>query len=170
MPSNFYMWFVAALIPMFVGAIYYSDALFGKSWKSVNGFTDEFIAKGNMPMILGVSYLFSVFLAVTMTGVTIHQSSAFQMMMPGVMESGSEAQKTFTALMTTYGESYRTFGHGAVHGALAAIFFVLPIIGINSLFERRGWKYIFIHLGYWVITLALMGGLLCATIQYAPLS
>ncbi|MEM1124806.1 MAG: DUF1761 domain-containing protein, partial [Bacteroidota bacterium] len=34
---------------------------------------------------------------------------------------------------------------------------------MNALFERRGWKYIWIHTGYWFITLALIGGLLCAT-------
>jgi hypothetical protein len=43
---------------------------------------------------------------------------------------------------------------------------VLPLIGINSLFERKSFKYIFIHTGYWIISLALMGGVLC---QFLPL-
>jgi hypothetical protein len=43
---------------------------------------------------------------------------------------------------------------------LAAIFIVLPIIGINSIFERKSFKYVLIHVGYWALTLALMGGVI----------
>jgi hypothetical protein len=37
----------------------------------------------------------------------------------------------------------------------------LPIIGINALFERRGFKYIAINVGYWVVSMAIMGGIIC---------
>jgi hypothetical protein len=58
-------------------------------------------------------------------------------------------------------DSFRTFKHGMLHGIITSIFLVLPIIGINALFERRGAKYIFIHVGFWAICFALMGGILC---------
>ena len=61
----------------------------------------------------------------------------------------------------TYGNRFRTFKHGALHGTIAALFFSLPILGTMSLFERKGFRYIAIHVGYWVVTLALMGGALC---------
>jgi hypothetical protein len=48
-----------------------------------------------------------------------------------------------------------------LHGAIGALFFVLPVLGINALFERKGWKYILINVGYWVLTLAIMGAILC---------
>ena len=167
MPTNYYMLFITALIPMFVGAIYYSDFLFGKSWKATNGFTDEFLAKGNMPLILGVSYVFSLFITMNLYGMVIHQMHVFQMMLPpGGAEWSAELKDQFNGLMATFGDSYRTFGHGAFHGVIVALLFVTPIIGINSLFERRGWKYILIHGGYWLITLTLMGGLLCATLEF----
>jgi hypothetical protein len=170
MPTNFYMYFVAAIIPMLVGALYYSPMITGKGWMKANGFTEESLKEGNMVVIFGVSYLFSVLLAVTVGGIVIHQSGAAQMMIPQMLESGSTAQQTFNELMVTYGDQHRNFGHGVLHGILAGLMFALPVIGINSLFERRGWKYIMIHLGYWLITLALMGGLLCKTLVYAPLS
>lgn len=170
MPINYYMWFVAALIPMVIGAIYYHEKVFGTAWMKANGFSKEHVASGNMAVILGVSYLFSLFLAVTLTGIVIHQNGAFQMMMPPAgAEMSNETKEAFMELMGQYGGNFRTFGHGVLHGVLAAIMFALPILGINALFERRGWKYILIHAGYWVITLALMGGLLCATLEYAPL-
>ena len=170
MPTNFYMFFVAALIPMVIGAIYYHPKVFGNSWMKVNGFTEESLKGGNMAVIFGVSYVFSVLLAMALGGLTIHQTGAFSMMAPDIGVSGSQAQADFNALMETYGSTGRTFGHGALHGVFAGIFIALPIIGVNALFERRGWKYTLIHLGYWIITLALMGGLICQTIQFAPLS
>ena len=170
MPTNFYMFFVAAIIPMIVGAIYYNPKVVGNTWMKINGFTEESLKSGNMAVIFGVSYLFSLFLAFTMSGMVIHQGAVFQMMAPEVFESGSAAQQQFNELMTTYGMNHRSFSHGVLHGGFAAIMFALPLIGINALFERRGWKYVLVHTGYWFISLALMGGLLCATLQYAPVS
>ena len=63
--------------------------------------------------------------------------------------------------LAKYGRKFLSFRHGALHGVIAALFGIWPVIGINALFERRGWKYTAIHLGYWVITFALMGGVIC---------
>lgn len=164
------MYFVAALIPLLVGAVYYHPAVAGKAWMNSNKFTESDLEGANMAKIFGLTFIFSVLIAFTMGGLVIHQSAVFQMMMPEVAVSGSATQAEFNTLMQTYGGSFRTFGHGALHGALCAVFFIMPIIGINSLFERRGWKYIMIHTIYWAISLALMGGLLCQTLQFAPLS
>ena len=168
-PSNFWMYFIAALIPMIVGAIYYHPKVFGTSWMKINGFTEETLKKGNMAVIFGVSYLFSLFIATTMAGISIHQGAVAQLMMPEIMDSGSAAQQQFNDLMSTYGTRFRSFGHGAIHGIFFTIFLVLPLIGINSLFERRGWKYIWVHTGYWAISLILMAGLLCSTLEWAPI-
>ncbi len=160
------MFFVAALIPMIVGAIYYHPKVVGNAWMKTNGFTEESLQEGNMALIFGLSYFFSFLLAFFYSGMVIHQSSMFSLFVPEIMESGSEIQQDFNALMAKYGDRHRNFGHGAVHGVFTTIFFVLPLIAVNSLFERRGWKYIMIHFGYWFITLVLMGGLLCATLNY----
>jgi hypothetical protein len=53
-----------------------------------------------------------------------------------------------------------------MHGSMAGLFFALPILGINAIFERRGLKYTLLHTGYWVITLGLIGGVLCQTLEY----
>ena len=170
MPINWYMYLVAALIPMLIGFVYYNPKVIGNAWMKVNNFTPESLEGGNMAVIFGVSFLFSLMIAFVLGGIAIHQSSVFGLLAPEIFESGSQTQQDFNALMGTYGDRYRTFSHGAVHGLTVAIFIALPIIGINSLFERRGWKYIWIHLGYWAISLALMGGLLCATLEFEPLS
>ena len=171
MPINWYMFFVAGLIPILVGFVFYHKKVIGTIWMNVNGFTEESIKAKNPNMLVTflVSYLFSVMVSFIMTNFVIHQLGAFGMMAPEIFETGSSAQATFNELMEKYGESNRSFGHGAAHGMFTAIFIALPIIGINALFEMRGWKYILLHFVYWLICLTLIGGLLCATIEYAPL-
>lgn len=165
-PENWYMLLAAALIPMVVGSIYYGP-LFGKKWMAANKFTEEYIAEGNMFIILGLSYFLSVMLALSVTGLVIHQAN-----IPGLFmdfdPTGPEVAE-MKAFMTNYGGVHRTFTHGAFHGMLMGIFLIGPIVSINALFERRGAAYIFIHIGYWIITLALMGGLLCQTLKWAAL-
>jgi len=53
--------------------------------------------------------------------------------------------------------SHRSFGHGFLHGGFLTVFLILPIIAINAIFERRGWKYIWIHAGYWFYYTRLNG-------------
>ncbi len=170
MPTNFYMFFIAALIPLLVGAVYYHPKAIGGPWMRVNGFTDADMEGANMAIIFGVSYLMSFLAAFILSTLVIHQAGVVQMMSPAIAESGSVAQQQFNELMAQYGNDHRSFGHGFLHGGFLTVFLILPIITINTLFERRGWKYILIHTGYWFLTLGLMGGLLCSTLEYAPLS
>jgi len=159
------MIFVAALIPFLLGALWYGP-LFGKSWMKVNDFTEEYLKKGNMAIIFGVSYLFCVMFSFMMSSFAIHQTSIYGLMMPEMSEAGSIIQADISDFMSKYGDRHRTFSHGAVHGLFFAIFIALPMIGVNALFERRSWKYIMIHLGYWAVSSMLIGGLLCATLQF----
>ncbi len=167
MPTNWWMFLVVGLVPMIVGAIWYGP-LFESKWMKVNKFTKSDLEGGNMAVIFGLSYLFSVMVAFFLSGVVIHQGGVAQMMLPEIMESGSPAANEFNDLMARYGDRYRSWGHGALHGAMVAIFFALPVIAIKSLFERRGWTYTFIHTGYWTVCLTIMGAVLCQLLDYAP--
>ena len=77
---------------------------------------------------------------------------------------GGDVQKalpSYKVFMDDYGTAFRTFKHGALHGTMAGILFAFPIVAINALFERKSWKLIFVYAGYWIITLAIMGGIIC---------
>lgn len=85
-------------------------------------------------------------------------------MQPGFIDGTNQGMVDLVASVSPGGEYvglHRSFGHGAVHGTIAAVLAALPIISINSLFERRGWKYILVHFGYWLITMILMSGAVC---------
>lgn len=166
MLMNFTAIFVSALIPLIVGAIWYHPKVMGTLWMRLSGTTEEQIRSGNMVVIFAVTYLLSVLLAISMNYVVIHQAHVYSILAeePGFMEEGSALMIWLNDFMDQYGNNFRTFKHGAFHGVLQAVFFALPIFGINALFERRAWGYIWLHLSYWVISLALMGGVLCAWI------
>ena len=38
---------------------------------------------------------------------------------------------------------------------------ILIVIDINSLFEQKSWKYIVVTSGYWMISLTIMGAIIC---------
>jgi Protein of unknown function (DUF1761) len=149
---------VAAVTTFLTGFIWYHPKVFGTAWMKAEGLTEDQLKKGNMAKIFGLSFVFAFILGFLPlhTGV-IHQFGALGMI-GGDIES---AKPSYAAFMADYGDAYRTFKHGAFHGTLLGLFFVLPVIAINGLYSHKSFKLIFITSGYWVITLAIMGGIIC---------
>ena len=148
---------IAAVAALVVGFIWYNPKVFGNAWMQAAGMTDEQVKGGNMAKIFGLALVFAALLAVQLMQMTNHQWGALGM----VGGEPETAKASFEAFMADYGTAFRTFKHGALHGTLAGIFVALPIIGTNALFERKSAKYIFINAGYWIVTLAVMGAILC---------
>jgi len=88
---------------------------------------------------------------------SIHQTGALSL----IGGDSSTALPSYAAFMADYGDSYRTFKHGALHGTMIGLLIGLPILATQALFERKSVKYVAINAGYWIITLALMGGVIC---------
>ncbi len=149
---------VAAISALVVGAVWYNPKVFGTAWMQAAGMTEEKMKGANMGKIFGLALLFAFFLAFALQFLTIHQTGAISMV-GGDVEN---ALPSFHAFMDDYGTAFRTFKHGVLHGVIAGIFIALPILGTNALFERKSGKYILINAGYWIVTLGLMGGIICA--------
>ncbi len=150
---------LAALIPILIGFFWYSPLLFGKVWMKVADMSEEKVKSSNMFLILGLTLLFSFMMSFLLATMVVHQTHLFSLMAD---TDPAEAQAFLEATMSKYGGLYRSFGHGVLHGTIAGLFFVLPFIAVNALFERKSFAYIAIHTGYWMLCLALMGGLICA--------
>ena len=157
MEMNFYAILVAAASTLVVGAVWYSPMLFANAWMKESGLTEEQLKKGNMLKIFGLTFIFSIMIAMIMQVLTIHQFGAIGM----VGGDPTKALPSYNAFMADYGTVFRTFKHGALHGFMSGLFFALPLIAINGLFERKSWKYIFIHAGYWIVCLTIMGAIVC---------
>jgi len=148
---------IAAIAALVVGFIWYNPKVFGNAWMKASGLTEEKMKGGNMLVIFGLALVFAAMLATALMQMSNHQFGAQSLVGGDTLT----ALPSYAAFMADYGTAFRTFKHGAFHGVLAGLFVALPIIGTNALFERKGAKYIFINTGYWVVTLAIMGAILC---------
>jgi hypothetical protein len=165
MEVNWLIVLAATAVPMVTGFIWYNPTIgFGKSWMAASGMTMEKAKSANMGLIMGLTALFAFLIAISMQSIVIHQYSIFGIlsMQPDSADPASRSSVMLKDFMENYGTSYRTFKHGAFHGALFGIMFALPLIGTGALYEGKGFKYIAIHSGYWILNLALMGGIICA--------
>lgn len=163
MNTNFIAILIAAIIPIIIGTLWYSPFLFQKTWMKESGITTEKMQNANKLVIYGLSFFFSFLLAFSLQMLVIHQWGIFSTLAgeSGFTEGTGDAFNTFQSLMKTYGGKFRTFKHGAFHGVLSGVFIILPIIGIKTLFEQKSCKYAAINIGYWILTLAVMGGIIC---------
>lgn len=158
MTINWLAMLVATLVTLPVGFIWYNKKVFGTVWMRESGVTEESAKNANMLKVFGLTLLFSFMLAFFLPPIVIHQVGALQ------LTGGDEAAAlpSYHAFIKDYAHSFRTFKHGALHGAMAGIFLILPAMGINAQFERKSWKYVLINAGYFIVCLGLMGGILCA--------
>ncbi len=167
--NNLLVLLASAIVPTITGFIWYNPKVFGNAWMKAADMSEEKMKGANMAVIFGVSLLLSFLLAFSLAPIVIHQFGVMGML-EGAMRpespTAAEATALFNSLMETYGSNHRHFGHGALHGVMTALLLVLPAMGTNALFERKSFKYIAINAGYWTLTLALMGGIVCQFFQF----
>jgi hypothetical protein len=130
----------AALSTLVVGFLWYGP-LFGKAWMKETGITEEQAQKG-MPLRFGLSVILA-FVAVVFIYIT------------SVVTGGEPGDPHGQ-------EKFLTFGHGVVHGLIVSLFIVMPALVTNALFEQKSFKYMLINVGYWMVTFAIMGGIVNA--------
>lgn len=160
MEFNIFAILVASLSTLVIGFIWYNPKVFGNIWMREAGVTAAKMKGANMALIFGLSFFYAFLISITLNGIVIHQNSVVSLIGgPPMIET---AKPSFTAFMTDYKDFYRTFKHGALHGFLTGLFLILPVIATSSLYERRSFKYVLIVSGYWMVSLAIMGGIICA--------
>ena len=157
MPFNFYAVLVASLVTLLVGFVWYSPKVFGNIWMKETGMTEEKAKQSNMAKVFGLTIFYSLLLSLLMPVLVIHQMGALGM----IGGDPAFAKPSYTAFLADYGDAFRTFKHGALHGFMSGLFLALPITAINSLFEQKSWRYILINAGYWIVSMTIMGAIIC---------
>lgn len=163
--TNLLVVLAATFVPLVVGFVWYNPKFgFGKAWMTASGMTEETARGANMAKVFGLTILLSFFVAFAMHLVVIHQIHVISLLtnQADSHDPDSESITMLKRFMELYGTSYRTFKHGAFHGTIAGIMLAFPIIGVPALFERKSFKYVAINAGFWVVCMALMGGIICA--------
>lgn len=158
MGINFMALLVAAVSTLVVGFIWYNPRVFGTIWMKESGMTEEKMKGSNMALIFGLSLFYAFLISFIIQMLVIHQFGALGM----VGGDPTIAKPSFDAFMADYGNAFRTFRHGALHGFMTGLFLILPVIGTNALYERRSFKYTLVTGGFWVVCSMIMGGIICS--------
>lgn len=126
---NIWAILAATLSTFLVGWLWYGP-LFGKTWMTVVGMTEEQIQKGNMAKIFGLAFIFEFIMAFNLA-----------MFLTGSPEAAEQINA----------------GTGALYGFLTGFGWIFFALAVNSLYEQRSWKYILINGGYWSVAFTMMG-------------
>ena len=140
MDINWLALIAAAILPLVTGFLWYGP-LFGKAWMKESGMTEEKAKSMNPAKTYGLAVLMAFLIAF--------------FIWPLVFTGGAPD-------MPHGVEPYLTFKHGALHGSMLGIFVALPVFATNALFEQKSFKYVAINAGYWIVTMAFMGGIINA--------
>ncbi len=161
---NFMAILVASFIPLVVGFIWYHPKVMGNIWRQESGVLEnEDDRKGMWKNIL-VTLIAGFFGAFTINFMVVHQMHLHSLFanVPNIEQEGNEWKAVVDNIMANYGSNFRTFKHGAFHAFMTGLTFVTPIIAVNSMYEKRSFKYIAIHAAYWIICITIMGGIVSA--------
>ena len=110
-----------------------------------------------MIKVFGLSIVYAFLMSFVLQFNVIHQFGAM-----GMVAGDATPLPSYTAFMVDYGNTFKYFKHGALHGFITGLFLILPSVGVSSLYERKSLKYVLISGGYWAVSCAIMGGIICA--------
>jgi len=129
---NFLAVFLAAIVSMAVGFMWYSHTFFAKPWMKEMGLTSESLKKAQKEM--GKIYGFSFVLALVSAYVLTH------------VMAFSETFYGYSALTT-----------GLTSGFYMWLGFVMPVQATDQIFGKKNWRLLAINTGYQLTSLLLMG-------------
>lgn len=125
---------LAAVSTMAVGFVWYNPKVFGTIWQKAAGVEPNNASGATMGVIFGTSFLLAMIAAFQLDYFVHHDPDGLSVFM-----------------------------HGMYHGMRFALFFGVPILVTNALYERKNLTYMLLNAGYWVISFSLMGGILAVT-------
>jgi hypothetical protein len=115
-----------------LGFLWYT-ALFGKQWQAETGISDDEAKKG-----MGLTHGLALVCMILMS----YPLNAF--------------------VINSHDLADQTFAHGALHGALAGLFYGATATAIHYLYQKKSLKLFLIDASYTVALLALSGGIMAA--------
>lgn len=138
MHINWLAYGIAVVAQMVLGFIWFHPAVMGKMWAKACGVTVEEMKPSNPGLTYGLTIIytlvFTFWLMINVTG-------------PGQDVAPD-------------GHSFHTFQHGVAHALLLTIMVITPVIGTPALFEKKGFSYMVVQVGYWFIRMAAAQGIL----------
>ena len=134
-PINYLMVFIAGVVNMIIGFLWYSPVLFAKPWMKLSGLTKEQLKKDqkNMPRTMGLSFIAALIMAYCLR------------------------------YSVVYGGAYTGLSGiplGLMTGFFTWLGFIMPVQSTHVLFEKQPFKLFLIHTGYQLVAVLAMGAVL----------
>ncbi len=158
MKPNFLILIATSVIPFLIAFGWYHPKLFGgDNWTKIAGLTEAQVSNPVKVTKLLLTLLLNFLIAFGLYNLVVHESGVF-----GMLGADLEAMKTGTAkaFLAEYSGHDQNIGHGLIHGLVATILFVVPLLGYTTIFDRKSGKYFLVNLGFWMISLTIMGGVI----------
>ena len=157
MQLNYLAFGLISFIPIIAAFIWYNPSnTFGQ--KIYNESRFDFKGLGIKKII--PLYILLIFLLYGFLNVTIHQVGYYELFFTDIMKGSVEAKAITEEFLSQYGDKHRHFGHGAFHGAINAVCFVLPLVAFHAMLSGKTWRYVTYHMMYWFFVSVLCGGLI----------
>lgn len=129
-PINWIAVFVAGIINMAIGFLWYSDNLFGKEWRRLQGISEGKPSQDGMMKMMGLGFGSALLMAFVLSNAMVFAGS----------------------YLNTDGVSL-----GLMTGFWNWVGFMFPIFLGGYLYEKKPVKLVIINSGYWLVSLLAMG-------------
>jgi len=156
MNLNYLAFFLISFIPSITAGYWYHPKSFISKYSKIEFAKRSELNLGKMFML----FLLSFALVYGYINLIIHQVGFYELFFTDIMLGNQESEKIVNEFLGKYGDKHRHFGHGVFHGIINSFILPLPIIGAMAILEKKGKKYVIHHFSYWLITSAIIGGLI----------
>jgi hypothetical protein len=158
---NYIVVIVSTFIPVLFAKIWFSEST--RSFFMLAPLNRKNDSSNKSILFYAIIILLSLFFSISMHFQVIHQFHFKSMFLDevGFNESQGSAFKAFEYIMDSYGDKFRTYGHGLFHGLLNAIFIVLPILFLFKIefnFTKKALLYYWL---YFALTMMIVGSIIC---------
>ncbi len=156
MNLNYTAFFLIAFVPLVIGWIWYHPRSWITKWSGLE------LAHPSKIGLTRTAFLFILSLGFVYgyINLVVHQLGFYELFFTDIMLGSEESKAIVQEFLSKYGDKHRHFGHGVLHGFINAFIFALPFIAVLAILEKRTFKYIGLHFGYWLLTSIIIGGLI----------
>lgn len=156
MNLNYLAFFLISFIPLVIGFFWYQPSNPLSKWSDTQTKNPKDLS---VKQVI-ITFLLSFTLVYGYINLIIHQMGFYELFYTDIMKGNNEAEQIVADFLGKYGEKHRHFVHGVFHGVINAFVFALPFIASTAILNNKGWKHVIYHFVYWLITSAIIGGLI----------
>lgn len=162
--SNWYIIFFTAFLPLIIGYVWYHPKIFGgKLAKFSDNQLSNIGVTNNFKRAISI-YGFGVLLSYMVLLLCVHQIGPHLLFFAEsqMADPNYEAHAFLKNFLEQFGDRHRTFSHGLIHGFEMGLFWSIALLASTAFIEGQSLKKYWIHIGFWILTCMVMGGVLSA--------